>query len=431
MTAKLNIFQKTMLQWNELHPYNDVHVATVPAPLDVARLTGIVDSVLEGYGLTGLIIDRDKGTYHYGGGAARTQLNIIPGNPDPRTSLSSEIERQLNTSFPKGPEINPFRFFVVTEGSSFYFGLVYFHFICGAENIVYLVKEIADIYMDKKRDVSSPLLLYPEGYSRLLRARPDYFVKWLLSLPSLISSVRRSFRPSYKDPSDHAMGFAFFSIKRERFKVLLRASKAWGVTVNDLFLAVLLKSLSPLLHERFEEIRRKNISVASIVNIRNDLGIKGRKTFGLFLGSFFVSHIVPPGIALEQLAVDVNHQTARIKKDKLYLGLIMELGLAGIIRPFFSGHRRKTFYQKNYPLAGGITNMNLDSMRKGDGEGARVDYLRAVCTGPVSPLVLALTTVNDILNVGVTFKSTVYSKTDVQTIIREFTNSISEIEEFL
>jgi hypothetical protein len=34
MEGRLNIMQKAMLDWNELHPYNAIHVARVPDPLD-------------------------------------------------------------------------------------------------------------------------------------------------------------------------------------------------------------------------------------------------------------------------------------------------------------------------------------------------------------------------------------------------------------
>ncbi len=37
MRGRLNLFQAAMLRWRELHPYNAVHVAELPGPLDAAR----------------------------------------------------------------------------------------------------------------------------------------------------------------------------------------------------------------------------------------------------------------------------------------------------------------------------------------------------------------------------------------------------------
>jgi hypothetical protein len=152
-----------------------------------------------------------------------------------------------------------------------------------------------------------------------------------------------------------------------------------------------------------------------------------QEAFGLFLGSFVVSHIVPEGISLEELTRDVHRQTLRIKRKKLYLLSIVKLGLARIIVSLLSDERRKKFYQKNYPLGGGITNINLDALWKQEGE--KSDYLRVVCTGPVSPLVLSITTVKDMINIGMSFKSTVYSEEDIETIIMNFKHSVEEIKE--
>ena len=68
MRGKLNIFQKTMLQWNDLHPYNAVHVVRIPHALDLERLGKVINSTLETYGITNLTLNRDRGTYHYQGG---------------------------------------------------------------------------------------------------------------------------------------------------------------------------------------------------------------------------------------------------------------------------------------------------------------------------------------------------------------------------
>ena len=36
-----------MLEWNDAHPYNAVHVVRIPAPLDLERLRGILDATDE------------------------------------------------------------------------------------------------------------------------------------------------------------------------------------------------------------------------------------------------------------------------------------------------------------------------------------------------------------------------------------------------
>src|SRR5512136_2886551 len=72
MRGKLNEFQKNVLRWNRVHPYNAVHAVRIPRPLDPSRLIETINGELESLGLTGLVIDRRRYTFEYGGGPART-----------------------------------------------------------------------------------------------------------------------------------------------------------------------------------------------------------------------------------------------------------------------------------------------------------------------------------------------------------------------
>src|SRR5256885_1274688 len=104
--GRFSAFQRTMLHWNELHPYNAVHVVRVPTVLDLARLHSAVNATIEFHGLAGLTLNLERGTYRYLGGPADCQLQMISSES---SSLGAEIERQLNTAFiPTGP-FSPFR----------------------------------------------------------------------------------------------------------------------------------------------------------------------------------------------------------------------------------------------------------------------------------------------------------------------------------
>ena len=76
MQGRLNSFQLSMLQWNELHPYNAVHVVRIPEALDLERLKRAITATLEGKGLTGLALDRRAGTYQYHGGPASAEIKL-------------------------------------------------------------------------------------------------------------------------------------------------------------------------------------------------------------------------------------------------------------------------------------------------------------------------------------------------------------------
>jgi len=113
--GRLNLFQAAMVRWREMHPYNAVHVVTLPLPLDVSRLEACIRRQLEALGLTGLMLDGRRQRYEWTGGAALAPLAVLAGGADPRACVQAEMERQLNLSFPAGGGIEPFRFFAVAD----------------------------------------------------------------------------------------------------------------------------------------------------------------------------------------------------------------------------------------------------------------------------------------------------------------------------
>ncbi|MBC8002709.1 MAG: hypothetical protein H7X97_08985 [Opitutaceae bacterium] len=428
MQGRLNSFQKSMLQWTDLHPYNAVHVVRVPGALDLDRLRSVIDGSLEILGLTNLALDRDGAAFAYHGGSTRSEIRIINPGDDAHQELELEIARQINTAFATIGRFNPFRFFVLPVAEMFSIGLVYFHPVADAESIVHLLKRMVEAYgKQSPPGVSDSLDLYPPRFDNLLRRSPRLLMRKIVALPSLMRALGSSCRPPCQDLSDLNNGFALFSLPADCLRSLSRTSKMWGVTVNDLFLALLLKSLSSLAPDRMMARRRRKISVGCIVNLRKDLALDSRRTFGLFLGSFLVSHEVPDEISLKDLARDVWQQTRPIKNHKLYLATAVEMGIARLVASWSSMERRKKLYQKNYPLWGGITNMNLNSLWDGTGQERPLDYFRAVSTGPVTPFVLSITTTNDQIQVGMTYRSTVLTRAQAGRVKAEFLNSLDEM----
>jgi len=429
MTGRLNIPQRTVLMWDAMHPYNAIHVVRIPLPLDIARLKDSVDKHLESKGLSGLVIDRKKKNYNFKGGASDIHIKVIDGGNDSLSALCSEIQEQLNAPFNiDGGIINPIRCFAVMEEESFYLGLVYYHVISGGDSIIYLLKGITRYYIEKDRSyLSMPLALYQQSNFWRKLLSPVFLSGWICNLPKHIADVRRCFRPRYKDYNDHTNGFTYFSIKPEQFRPLLSSAKKWGVTVNDIFIALLLKSIEPFATRRQFESRRKKLSVVSVINIRRDLAVKDREGFGMYLGTFNVSHAMPDGIEIKNLAEDIHRQTEKIKKRRLYLGAIMEQGFALFLLGSILKKQRSKLYSKNYPLWGGISNINLNTIWEQPDDKTGVDYFRAVSTGPATPIVFSLTTVKGALSAGVSFRKTVFSEKDIEKIISDFTEYTSQL----
>lgn len=426
MAGRLNAFQKAMLLWNDIHPYNAVHIVQVMRKLDRERLRNVITGEIGDLGLGGLRIDRRMCTYAFTGGVEGIEVRFVPSGSEDTSVLSREVETELNRPF-SCSATSPFRFFAVETADSFYLGLVYFHAIAGAESIALLLHGIINRYMERtRRPYSSPLDLYPPNYGIKSIVRPSLLAGQLRLMLRHIGNMRRSCRPRCREMEDYRNAYTAFVIEPDQFHRIVATAKRWGVTLNDFFLAVILRSLSPLAGARLRAPRRKQISVASIANIRKDLKVDTSRTFGLFLGSFSVSHEVPEGITLEALARDLQRQTDPIKRHKTYLLSPLELKVAEVIISLLGGGRRARFYARNYPLWAGITNMNMNtilSLEHGEVPGY---YLRGVSTGPVTPCVFAITTIGVKVNVGVSYRTAVYRPKDMAGIVGRFLRTIEE-----
>ncbi|HEX2390424.1 MAG TPA: hypothetical protein VHL33_05035, partial [Casimicrobiaceae bacterium] len=74
LRGRLNVFQATMLDWRELHPYNAVHAVRIEERLAIETLARAVDDTLEHAGLTGLELDRGRARYEWHGGPSHAEI---------------------------------------------------------------------------------------------------------------------------------------------------------------------------------------------------------------------------------------------------------------------------------------------------------------------------------------------------------------------
>ncbi len=408
-----------MLRWRAIHPYTAIHVIRIERPLDAARLSALIDAQLRARGLTGFALDSRRRRFEYTGGPAEVALAVHAAEDQPTRVTECVISHELNEPFARDGRLNPFRFFCIDSGSWFRFGVAYDHVVAGGDSIVVVIRDIVARYCGDVPELPLPRPFdrYPPTFGQLFLRDPLRALRGLRRVPEMTAAVRRAVRPRYPRGDDPANGFTYRRVDPPGFAALVRAAKAWGVTVNDMLVAILLQVLQPLAGEQAAGEKRRELAVASIVNLRSELGFDPDKTFGQFLSAFRVAHAVPPGISLQRLARDVHVQTARIKDEKLHLQTLLALGLTGVLWPFLSSHRRARFFAKNYPAWGAITLVNVDALWSH--AGGRVppsDYLRAVSTGPLAPLVVAVTTAGGVLHAGFSYRTAAFTGANIDKI---------------
>ena len=407
-----------MLRWRATYPYNAVHVAELPGPLDEARLSRAVDGYLRDAGVGTLALDRDRRRYEYLPGPARADVHVTSGARDTLAVLEREMERHLNGRFGEGDApFEPLRFFVVDSGASFHLGVAYDHFIAGGDSVVALLKEIAARYDGSLPAGHRPPDAYPGTYAKLFARNALAFYVGQYMLPGMLLRARRAFRPLYPHGEDQYNAFASFELTPQVHAGIVRASRAWGVTRNDLMLAMMLCAISPEVEGRRGATRRNHIAIASVINLRDQVAGSPDRAFGQFLSSFLVSHAVPADVTLETLARDVHAQTERVKRRKLYLQTLFLIACGGLASRFMTSQQHKQMDAKNYPVWGGLSALNVEAIWNGvPGDTRVLHYLRAVSTGPVAPIVVAPASVGDGLHIGVTYRTSAFTREDIDRI---------------
>ena len=420
-----------MLLWDEMHAYNAVHVARVPAALDPIRLRAVLAKVLQERGLTGLRVDAKDRGFEFRGGAAVIDLTVCDDDADARESLRAEMEWQINVRFDSTAEFTPFRFFAVRdpapEDDSFWLGVIYFHAIADAEPIVRLACDLVAEYAN----VGTPLNREKWSCHADTRGRGPWrlwlWLRKLIALPAQFRAMRKAIRPDGTGGLDFANGVELFTLGSAELDLLVAAGKRLDVTVNDLFLALLMWSLTPLC-EAAQRTGRDRILLGCIVNARRDLGLDGDGSFSLVLGGFSVTCGLADTSDFPTLARSIAAQTRRFKCGGLHLANALEMGLVLRLMSLFSTEQRRRFYPKNYPLWGGLTNMNL---KKLPAEPAMqpLDYLRTVSTGPVTPLVLSVTTFGKGVNISMSYRTSVFAKAEISGVRERFAAAVAGVED--
>jgi hypothetical protein len=426
LRGRLNLFQAAMLRWRELHPYNAVHVVRIVKPFERARVEAVIAERLRADGLTGLVLDRTRRRYEYRGGVATVELAVVGRAGE--SALYAEIERQLNRPFPANGSLVPFRFFAHEIDGGFFLGLAYDHFVAGGDSIVVLLNDIVHSYLGATATRAKPNL-YPATFLPLFLRNAGKLLRGLHALSRLTASCRRSMRPRYRDHEDGYNGFECITLPAPAAAVLRAKAKSLGVTFNDVLIAIILKGVARNLVETSRLGRRREVAVASIVNLRSECGVGDRDAFGQFLSSMRISRRVADDVALEALARDVHSESAQFKKDKVYLHMLLAMRINAMVWWFLNARRRRRLYAKAYPVMAGVTSLNVDALwRSAEMEGESRDYLRAVPTGPVAPLVIAATTSGNALALGLSYRRSALSASDAAKIAAFVADSIRALQ---
>ena len=180
----------------------------------------------------------------------------------------------------------------------------------------------------------------------------------------------------------------------------------------------MLQTLSPLAEKRQTARRRVYLAAASIINIRGDVGADVRDMVRPV--PEFVPRRAPGARRASACANWRRTSTPRPrewKERKLYLQTLVVMFYSSIVWRFLGLCRSGSASTSRTGRSGSASRCST-SMRCG-GKAAppirRPPYLRAVSTGPLAPMVVAVTTAGGALEAGISYRTGAFEEGTVET----------------
>ena len=386
----LNIFQRCIRVWEKTHPYNAAQILHVAGEADLARITAIWNDVLADSGL-GTV--RVQGRHFCYEPAPRQEVAVV----SPELGLDGYITREINRPFgePKRKPFiaMPFRPFIAPGNGAHHLGVVYQHWVADSVSMRMLLREWFCRLHDPRHAAGQPLHIPHGGFWRYFgpaRARWNL----LSGALAVISSMKqfKRVRRIETDPGAQDVACSLHRLPDGMIDDLLAVAHRRGVTLNDLFLSALARACDA--HGVAPRRSSRDLALGTIVDLRAMSSEDLENTFSLFLGFTAVvvegEHLADP----DQVLTGIARQNSRHKESRAAAANMLRLAAGYAQVQFLSPQRLEAFYRNYMPLSGGVSNVNMNRAWPAQYHPAPLlDYIRVAPTGPMVPVVIAVTTI--------------------------------------
>ena len=422
--STLNVFQRLARQWDAAHPYNAAQALKIAGCPDPAALQLAWHDALNDLGLGRVRMDRRSFSFEcLNGEISHYGVRVVR----PPTTFEDYISEQLNRRF-DNPSEPPFRPFVLAENGFYYLGIVYHHWVADSVSIRTLLREWFVRLLDPSKASRVPVKLPEHGYRRFFDVihQASSVGRGVLAAAHWASSVQHVRRIEYSCGNDLSVRFAMRSAPAGWIDRLHQIARPLGVTLNDLFMSSIARVCRrhvPLKNRP----HRHGLALGSIVDLRPYCDQDLADAFGLFLG--FTNVVCRPQDfrSPHDLLGTIARQNAQQKRRGIpqasALRMLVGVTLGRMVEP----QRMAQFYQKYCPMAGGISNVNMNrSWATEYHPSPLLDYIRVSPTGPMMPLVFATTTLGRSFHFALTYRPSVVSPERIDVLSREFLDYLTE-----
>jgi hypothetical protein len=416
--GRLNAFQKVMLQWSGLHPYNATHVYKLAGPLRLGALRAALEDTYWQNGLGMVELDADGAGFRYLAGEV-PEIRVLPAPLDGDHRLAPLVAEELNQRFER-PRCHPLRFAALDAGRGFHYLLVtYDHWIADSTAARLVLRHVLGRYCrlsipenDRPLDLYSPT--YRQAFAKLgglgwARAALRSCGQWLRH--------RDACQPAYACAAQMQVNYDLYPTPPGTVAGLKHFARSLGATVHDVILAALGRAMAEVMPRRGGHGNRR-LALGTIVDTRADVQQDIRNTLGAFFGYYRVQCPADEALDLAEMTRRIAALTGPIKAGHRYLDSVVNMRVLGAIWPWLKEAARPNFARRALPFSAAVSNVYLhDTWVDRAGRGQVLEYFRGASTGPMLPLILSPTTLGDQMNVAVTYRTTAFSRSRIEQIM--------------
>jgi hypothetical protein len=425
-SVRLNIFQRLVRQWDTIHPYNAAQVLRIAGLPDLLLIRRAWQAALSVLRLgPARVVGRDFHFEAVNGNADQCDVPVCPAGVSVEEHLSADLNRPFTDAD------LPFRPFVIAEENSYYFGVVYHHWIADSASIRLLLREWFVRIYDPAKASDLPAIVPHGGYWSHFGPQRS---RWrlggqLLSLFRSASRFRRVRKIRTQGSPDFHMRFMRHSLPSGLLQQLLGVARRNHVTLNDLFLAAI-ADVCDRFNPTRDIPRRKDLALGMIVDLRSRSRRDMSRVFGLFLGFANVICRREDFRSWPRLVRQISRQTRIHKETDSPQASAVWMFAALTASQFVPADKTFRFYRKHMPLSGGISNVNLNpTWAAAYQPELLLDYIRVSPIGPMVPLVFTPTTLGENLGFGLTYRAALFPDELAERIAATFKSRLIQLAE--
>lgn len=335
-------------------------------------------------------------------------------------TLDEAIRTQLNRPF-HADEAALRCFLVDAQDGTHWFGTMFDHWVVDGYCIRQWMHRCLLGFMKREQAAAMAPLRVRQGASNILpdlRGLPE-LCKASAECVRLLRANRRSLRIGLSNPADFSSGFIRSDRGGIAVETLRARARSWGVTVNDLFLAAIARSLGMFTSHERQARRRSEIGMAVAFDMRRFLDVSLREAAGCLL-SYFALAVPEPERSMKELAIEIAGRTGPSKTIEAARRAYASLAVARRVWDWWPG-RKELLMHKAMATTAGISNVNLTGswIEQYISEGQLLNYLRVSPTGPV-PMIFTPTTLNGHVSVCLTYRGAAFSDSAAVEIAERF-----------